>query len=80
MLQALFESLSVGWELEVTQVPPSADMLTSPLQPFLVVATASSPNTSLPGQHLPAINFLGQSSPDRCINRDQARAAPRESI
>ncbi len=42
VLETLLRTFRAGWRLSVTQVPPAADMRTSPLQPFLVVAQAVS--------------------------------------
>jgi hypothetical protein len=37
VLEALLHTFRAGWRLSIRQVPPSRDMLTSPLQPFFVL-------------------------------------------
>ncbi len=39
----LMSSFGQGWRIEVYEVPPSMDMLTSPLQPFLFVVRRAAP-------------------------------------
>ena len=41
VLEALLHTFRAGWRLSIQQVPPSRDMLTSPLQPFFVLARAA---------------------------------------
>ena len=40
VLEALLRTFRAGWRVTVRQVPPAPDMLTSPLQPFLLLARA----------------------------------------
>jgi hypothetical protein len=43
VLEALLRTFRAGWRLSIRQVPPAPDMMTSPLQPFLVTARAIAP-------------------------------------
>ena len=42
----LLASFGVGWRIHVFEVPPSMDMLASPLQPFLFVVRRTAPPAS----------------------------------
>ena len=42
VLEALLRTFRLGWRVSITQLPSGPDMLSSPLQPFLVVAQAQS--------------------------------------
>jgi hypothetical protein len=49
VLEALLHTFRSGWQVSIRQVPPSRDMLTSPLQPFFVLARAAADDVALPG-------------------------------
>lgn len=49
VLEALLRTFRAGWRLSIRQVPPSRDMLTSPLQPFFVLARAAADVAHAPG-------------------------------
>ncbi len=46
VLEALLRTFRAGWQLSIRQVPPAPDMMTSPLQPFLVLARSALPAPS----------------------------------
>jgi hypothetical protein len=63
VLETLVRTFRAGWRLSIRQVPPAPDMMTSPLQPFLVTAHAIAPDAAATAADEDALHYPAAMSP-----------------